>query len=85
MNQADEVLIIILAIVLAVFLLLLIWALVYAVQIMRNVKHIVSSAEKLVDSAETVGEAFKNVSGPIALLRLINNLGKIVKKQRGDR
>jgi hypothetical protein len=78
MNNADEILLIILSSVLIILLLLIIWGLVYLVQFLKKAKQIATSAEKVVNSAETVAGAFKNVSGPIALFRLVNNLGKMV-------
>ncbi len=85
MNNADEALLILLAVVLAILILLLIWAMVYVLKVLRGIKRVVADAEKLVDSAEVVGEAFRSASGPIALFKLINNLGKIVSKQRGGK
>lgn len=82
MNQADEILLIVLAVVLVVFLLMLIWGLAYVLKVLKALKRITSDAEKLMDSAETVGEVFKNASGPIALIKVINNLHKVVTKQR---
>lgn len=82
MNNADEILLIVLAVVIIIFFLLVIWALVYLVKILKDVKVIVNDAKRLINSAEAVGEAFKNVSGPIALVRLIRNLSNVVSKER---
>lgn len=82
MNHADQILIIILSIVLIIFLILLIWAIVYLLQILHGTKRIVNDTSRLVDSAETVTEVFRNASGPIALVRLVRSFSKAVNKQR---
>lgn len=82
MNTADEILLILLAVVLVIFIILLIWATVYLLKILKSAKRVMTDAEKIVDSAETVSEVFKNASGPVALVRLVRTLTKVVNKQK---
>lgn len=76
MENTEQVLIVILAITLSLFLLVLIVAIVKLIQILNQLKKITAKAEKLANSAESVGELLKNSAGPLALVKL---LGKITQ------
>jgi hypothetical protein len=48
------------------------------VRLVSALKRIVARAENVVDSAEAVTQAFKNVSGPMGALKLVKNLVELV-------
>lgn len=83
MDTAAEILVIIVSAVLSVLLILLIIASVYGIRLMHNIKRVIDKAEKVVDSAEVVGEVFKNVSGPLAFAKLMKNIIHIVQRKSG--
>lgn len=87
MGNAEEILVVILASTLAVFLLLAIIATVKIIQILNHLKVITEKAEKLANTAETVGDFFKYTAGPAALGKLVSNVVesfKNHKKSKGD-
>lgn len=82
MGNAEETLVIILSTALGVFLLLAIVATVKFIQILNHLKSISEKAEKLANTAESVGEFFKYTAGPAALGKLLSNISEVVFKQR---
>lgn len=79
-QSAESILVIITSAVLIIFLLVAIVAAVYLVKLAKNVRKVVAKAEDVVDSAEAVTEAFRNVGGPLAALKLVRNIVQIVNK-----
>ncbi len=84
-NNAYEVLVLILATTLAVFLILAIIAAVKLNQILDQVKVITDKAERFADKAESVGEFISSVTAPTAIGTIIANLGDAMKKRKGKR
>jgi hypothetical protein len=80
MNEALKILVIIESSVLSIFLAVCIVLSVILIRILRDVKHITQKAEKVVDSAESVGEVFRQAAGPFFLVRLLRNIVKAVKR-----
>ena len=80
MNTAAEILVIFLSVFLAIFLVLGIIVAVEVIRLVRVVHRVADKAEVVMESAETVGTIFKNVSGPLALFKLARNIVKTVKK-----
>jgi len=84
MNTAEQILVIITSAVLILFLLLAIAATIYLIKLVRNIRRVVAKAEDVVDSAEAVAEAFKNVGenvgGPLAAFKLVRNIVELVNK-----
>ena len=80
MGNSEQILVIILASALAIFLLLAIIATVKVIQILNHLKIITEKAEKLANTAESVGEFFKYTAGPAALGKLLSNVSEIVFK-----
>lgn len=89
MGNAEQTLVVFLSAALAVFLLLAIIATVKLIQVLNHLKAISEKAEKLANTAETVGEFFKYTAGPAALGKLVSNISEAVfkhhKKTRGDK
>lgn len=80
MGNAEQILLVILAGSLALFLLLAIIATVKIIQVLNHLKAISEKAEKLANTAETVGEFFKYSAGPVAFGRLFANIADAVFK-----
>jgi Na+-transporting methylmalonyl-CoA/oxaloacetate decarboxylase gamma subunit len=81
-NSAASILVIINSVLLALFLILLIIATIFVLKLVKSVKRIAIKAEEVVDSAEAVTEAFKNVSGPMGALKLIKNIMEMVSETK---
>ncbi len=82
MENAQQILVIILSIMLALFLLLGIFALTKLIQLLDHLKKITEKAEKLADTAESVGEFFKYTAGPAAIGKLVANITGVVFKHK---
>lgn len=74
MDQAAEVLVVIVSSVLAVFLVALIVALVYFVGILRQVKRITQRAENVADSMESAAHIFERSASPLAVLKIVADI-----------
>lgn len=77
-SNAASILVIIISSLLGLLLLGLIILVVMLIRLVRTIKHVAAKAEEVVDSAEAVAEAFKNVSGPMSALKLLKNLADLV-------
>lgn len=82
MGNAENTLVVILASALAIFLLLAIIAAAKIIQILNHLKSISEKAEKIANTAESVGEFFKYSAGPAALLKFMSNVTEAVSKHR---
>lgn len=80
MDNATELLVVILASTLTVFLVVAIIATMKVIQVLDHLKLISEKAEKLANTAENVGEFFKYTAGPAAIAKLIANVSDIVFK-----
>ena len=78
LSNAASILVIILSVLLGLLLLMLIVAVVAVVRLIKTIKAVVAKAEDVVDSAEAVTQAFRNVSGPMSALKLVKNLMDLV-------
>lgn len=79
-DSAESILVIITSAVLVIFLLVAIVATIYIVKVAKNIRHVVGKAEDVVESAEAVTDAFKNVGGPLAAFKLMRNIVHVVNK-----
>lgn len=82
MTTAEQALLIILSVFLALFLLLAIMAMVEALIILRRVRNLVEKAERVVGSAEAIGEIFRKTAGPISILRIVRSAARIVQHNK---
>jgi len=85
MGNAEQILVVILSSMLAIFLILAIVATAKLIQVLDHLKSISEKAEKLANTAETVGEFFKYTAGPAAIGRLISNVSESVFKHHNKR
>lgn len=87
MNTSEHVLVIILSVFLALFLVLAIVVAAQVLRLVRTLNRLTQQAEKIFDSAESVGALFRTASGPLSALRLVYNIVESVskhKKKRGE-
>lgn len=80
MDTAANILVIVLSVFLAIFLILGIIVAIEVIRLVRVIHRVADRAETVMESAETVGSIFKNVSGPLALFKVARNIVKAVKK-----
>ena len=84
-TTTEQIILIVLAVALALFLILSIIVVALVLRLMKSVNRITTKAEQLMDSAEAVGEVFRNVSGPAAVLRVVSNIVQAVSKEQGKK
>jgi len=82
MDTAFKILVIIVSSVLTIFIICAIVASIKIIQLIRSLKRISEKAEKIVDSAEAVGEFFHRSAGPVALGKFISNITETVLKHK---
>lgn len=80
MNTTEKVIMIILAAALALFLILAIVSIVLVIRVLKSVNRVTAKAEKFIDSAENVGQVFKQTAEQMTFIRLIRNVAELVGK-----
>jgi hypothetical protein len=80
MDEAFKLLVIIVSSVLSILVIVGIIAGIIVIRLLRDVRRITAKAEKVIASAESVGEVFRKVSGPVAISNVIRNIIKATKK-----
>lgn len=79
MDTATHVLVVILSSFLALFILLGIIVAIQVIRLLTMIQRIAQKAESVIESAESVGAIFKNAAGPLAILKVITNMVRVVK------
>jgi len=51
---------------------------------LRDVRRITRKAEKVIDSAESVSEIFRQATGPLAIIKILRNIVKPLKARKGE-
>lgn len=74
MDNAEQILVIMLSSFLAIFLITGILVLIKLWQILKNIKYITEKAEQIADRAELVSEFFSNTAKPAAYVTLLGNI-----------
>jgi type II secretory pathway pseudopilin PulG len=82
MEQAETILVIITSSLLSLLLLIGIVLAVVVIKLVRSIRRIADRAEDLIDSAESVTEAFRHASGPLALLKTVQNIVSMVNEHK---
>lgn len=85
MDDAAQILVIIVASVLGIFLVLAIVATIKVIAVLNHLKVISEKAEKLANTAENVGDFFKFTAGPAAIVKLVANVSEAVFKHHKKR
>ena len=83
LSTAQQIILIILASALAIFLILSVAIAVMVVRLIKTIRTIVEKAERVVESAEAVGDVFKRAAGPMSILRFIQ--GVMEHKRANDK
>lgn len=81
MQDAESILVIILAVVLTIFLIVAIAIGIITIKLMRSLRNVVDKAESVVDTASEAAEILRNQSGKLALFRLISSIVSTVNKK----
>lgn len=74
MDNAAEVLLIIVSATLSVFLVLLIIVAVYVISLLKQIRRIANHAENVVDSVESAASTFEKAASPLAILKVIGSI-----------
>lgn len=80
MNTSEQILVVILSTVFAILLVLLVVIAIQVIRLVKAINRITEKAEHIIESAEHASDIFRNVSGPLALMRVINNVVQLVSK-----
>lgn len=81
MENAQELLVIIVSTTLTVFLLVSIVLLVLTIKVVRSIKRVTDKAEALADKAETIADVFTHASTPIMLGKILSNFADVFKSK----
>lgn len=82
MENASEILLIIVSSVLALFLIVTIVAVFYVISILKQVKRVVKTAENVAINVEAAAEAFERTASPLAAIKIISNIIEQVTKAK---
>jgi len=82
MHEAESILVIIVSTALTLFLLLAIIVLVLIARVLFTIKRIVEHADRVIETAGEAADMLKNVSGPLALFKLLRNIIRTFEKTR---
>ncbi len=85
MDNAEQILVVILAATLALFLVLSIVAVIKIIQILNHLKRISQKAEHITDRAEAVSEFLGKTAGPAAVGKLFVNVIEVVRQHKDDK
>ena len=89
MDNAEQILVILLSSVLTVFLLLCIVVMVFVIKLVKSVQRISAKAEALTDKAEAMSEFVQHAAGPVLVGKVLAGLsdhffGSKSKRKKGE-
>jgi hypothetical protein len=82
MDNASEVLLIVVSSTLTVFLIVAIVATVYMIKVLNHIKNITEKAEHIADQAEQVTNFIQKTAGSVAIGKLIANIFNTFKSKK---
>lgn len=85
LSTAQQILVIVLASALAIFLVLSIVAAVFIIRLIQTLRLIADKAEKVVESAEAVGDVFKRAAGPLGVFKFLRHVVDMVGQHKQDK
>ena len=74
LGTTQQVLLIILATTLAIFLILAIVATIVLIRFVQSLRRIAQTAERVVESAESVGDILKKAASPIGVFQFVRGI-----------
>jgi hypothetical protein len=81
MENAQELLVIIVSATLTVFLIVAIILLILIIKVVRSVKRVTDKAEILADKAESIADVFKHASTPLMIGKLLSNVSDMFRSK----
>jgi uncharacterized protein with PQ loop repeat len=87
MNTASEILVIIVSVALSIFLIVGIMLMVQVMRLVKGLQEIADRAEKVLNSAESIGQIFRKTAGPVSLFNFVRSVVDTVAehKHKGER
>lgn len=87
MSTAAEILVIIVSVVLSLFLIASVVFVIYLLKLIKEVRVVVAHAEKVVASAESIGDVIRKSAGPVSLINLARTVMQTVAehKHKGEK
>ena len=85
MDNAEQILVIIVSSVLAIFLIAAIVAVIYIIKVLKQVKSITAQAERMASSVESAADMLGRSAGPLGLLKIISSIVDQVTKNNRKR
>lgn len=82
LSTVQQIILIILASALAIFLILSIAIAVLVMRLLKTLRSIANKAEKVVESAETVGEVFKKAAAPASIFNFVRGVINMAAKHK---
>jgi len=83
MENAQTILVIILATAFALLLILHIVVLLICIKIARHIRHITEKAEAIAEKAESAAEFLQWTATPMAIGRFVASIGDLLLRRRG--
>ena len=85
LSTTQQVLLVILGSALAVFVVLAIVVTVLVIRLLVTVRLITAKAERLIESAEAVGQVFKKASGPVGIFNVLKGAFDMVQQHKRNK
>lgn len=58
---------------------------VLVIRLLQTLRLITAKAEKVIESAEAVGQVFKNASGPVGVFRFVKSVVDMAQQKRNNK
>ena len=82
MDNAEQILVIIVSATLSLFLIISIFVLIKVLKVLDQIKRIGDRAEHVAENVEQTSAYFQKAAGPMAILKVISNLADTFSKTR---
>lgn len=85
LNTTQQILVVVLASALAIFLVLSIVAVALVIRLLATLRMVANKAERIVESVESIGDAFKKTAGPLGIFRFVKSMVDVVHNHGQDK
>jgi hypothetical protein len=86
MNNAEQILVIIVSAVLAIFLIAAIVATVYIIKVLKQVKRVTTQAERMASSVESAADLLGRSASPLGIIKIIGSIvDQVTKSNRRNK